>query len=354
MTSTPKRVSGPRVQHEPKQPSDRSALRSLRLMLLLASAVCLWPSTGSRADDPLRQSALNQFGILEAVPAERLSQPAVLLGQALFWDTRLSSNGQTACASCHLVEDWGADRRPLSVDARGKNTSRNSQTVFNAVLQPSLRWSGDRKSGAHQAERSLTGSMGFSAADDVVPVLKQFGYLDRFRLAFPKESDPVSPANYGLAVQAYEATLLTPAPWDQYLAGADNALDAQQKSGLKLFLSVGCADCHKGTLLGGESFEKFGLLKEYWLATRSEKQDVGRFEATKVEADRYKFRVSMLRNIGQTAPYFHDGSVKSLDDAVNIMASVQLGIDLSEADTAAIVAFLNSLTGEVPRNYQQP
>lgn len=129
---------------------------------------------------------------------------------------------------------------------------------------------------------------------------------------------------------------------------------AKQKNGLKLFLSIGCADCHKGKLLGGKSFEKFGVVKDYWLATKSENKDVGRFEATKDEADRYKFRVSMLRNIGKTAPYFHDGSVKTLDEAVKIMGSVQLGMDLSDDDTAAIVAFLNMLTGDVPKNYRAP
>ncbi|MBI1346266.1 c-type cytochrome [bacterium] len=331
-----------------------SIKRSLRLAMLLALASCLWLSTPVSAEDPLRQDALKQFGILEAVREEKLSEPAVLLGQSLFWDQRLSGNGKIACASCHRVEDWGADHKRFSVDARGKDTSRNSQTIFNAVLQPTLRWTGDRKSGAHQAERSLTGSMGFSAAEDVVPLLKKHGYTDGFLRAFPQESDPVSPANYALAVQAYEATLLTPAPIDLYLAGADDALDVKQKDGLKLFLSMGCAGCHKGKLLGGGSFEKFGVVKDYWLATKSENKDVGRFETTKDEADRYKFRVSMLRNIGKTAPYFHDGSVKTLDEAVRIMSSVQLGADLNDDDAAAIVAFLNALTGDVPKNYKKP
>jgi cytochrome c peroxidase len=308
-----------------------------------------------RADDPLRQDAVKRFGILQPVLAERVSAPDVRLGQSLFWDQRLSGNGKTACASCHLTQNWGADHRRFSLDSRGKNTTRNSQTIFNAVLQPSLRWTGDRKSGAHQAERSLTGSMGFSAAEDVTPLLKKFGYSDAFKLAFAMDGgDPVTPENYGLALQAYEATLLTPAPFDRYLGGDDDALDVTQKQGLKLFLSMGCADCHKGKLLGGESFEKFGVVKDYWLATKSENKDVGRFETTKDEADRYQFRVSMLRNIGKTAPYFHDGSVKSLDEAVKIMAAIQLGIDLGDDDTAAIVAFLNSLTGDVPKNYRAP
>ncbi|MBL8818431.1 MAG: hypothetical protein JNL58_20560 [Planctomyces sp.] len=307
-----------------------------------------------RAEDLQRQDALKRFEVLEAISPEKLSQPKVLLGQSLFWDQRVSGDGKTACVSCHLPEDWGADRRPFSLDARGKNTSRNSQTVFNAVLQPTLRWTGDRKSAAHQAERSLTGSMGFTAAEDVVPVLKKFGYAEAFRQAFPEVSEPVTPANYAAALEAYEETLITPAAFDRYLSGDDKALDATEKRGLSLFISTGCADCHNGKLLGGDSIEKFGVAKDYWLATKSDKHDVGRFEVTKDEADRYKFRVSMLRNISKTGPYFHDGSVTTLEEAVRVMADVQLGTELTTDDTAAIGSFLNSLTGEVPSNYRQP
>ncbi len=307
-----------------------------------------------RAEDLQRQDALKRFEVLEAISPEKLSQPKVLLGQSLFWDQRVSGDGKTACVSCHLPEDWGADRRPFSLDARGKNTSRNSQTVFNAVLQPTLRWTGDRKSAAHQAERSLTGSMGFTAAEDVVPVLKKFGYAEAFRQAFPEVSEPVTPANYAAALEAYEETLITPAAFDRYLSGDDKALDATEKRGLSLFISTGCADCHNGKLLGGDSIEKFGVAKDYWLATKSDKHDVGRFEVTKDEADRYKFRVSMLRNISKTGPYFHDGSVTTLEEAVRVMADVQLGTELTTDDTAAIAKFLNSLTGEVPPNYRKP
>lgn len=307
-----------------------------------------------RAEDLQRQDALKRFEVLEAISPEKLSQPKVLLGQSLFWDQRVSGDGKTACVSCHLPEDWGADRRPSSLDARGKNTSRNSQTVFNAVLQPTLRWTGDRKSAAHQAERSLTGSMGFTAAEDVVPVLKKFGYAEAFRQAFPEVSEPVTPANYAAALEAYEETLITPAAFDRYLSGDDKALDATEKRGLSLFISTGCADCHNGKLLGGDSIEKFGVAKDYWLATKSDKHDVGRFEVTKDEADRYKFRVSMLRNISKTGPYFHDGSVTTLEEAVRVMADVQLGTELTTDDTAAIAKFLNSLTGEVPPNYRKP
>lgn len=305
-------------------------------------------------DDKLRAAAKRTFGALAPVPEAALTQPDVTLGQALFWDPQLSADGKTACASCHQASDWGADRRRFSPDARGKNTARHSQTVFNAMLQPGLRWVSDRKSGAHQAEKSLTGSMGLAAAEDIVPLLKKGGYEPAFKAAFPKESTPVSPTNYAKAIEAYEATLVTPAPFDRFLNGDDQALTQTQKTGLQLFLSVGCADCHNGTVLGGRALKKFGVAKDYWTATKSDKPDAGLFEATKIDADKYKFRVAMLRNIAKTAPYFHDGAVADLEEAVQVMADVQLGHRLKKEDAAAIVAFLESLTGAVPKNYGPP
>lgn len=147
---------------------------------------------------------------------------------------------------------------------------------------------------------------------------------------------------------------MTPAPFDRFLSGENDALTAQQKAGLKVFLDAGCADCHSGPLLGGRGLKQFGLKKDYWLATRSEKQDAGLFETTKVESDRNRFRVSMLRNIAKTGPFFHDGSIADLKEAAQAMAEVQLGSRLPEADAAGIVSFLESLTGAIPANYHAP
>lgn len=325
-----------------------------RKVAAFAALVTLAAARAADEDAALRQVALARFGVIEAASEADLLRPDVRLGRALFWDERLSANGQTACASCHLPEDWGADRRRFSPDARGRNTTRNSQTVFNATLQPTLRWTGDRTSAAHQAERSLTGSMGFESPAAVVPLLKRLGYESDFKGAFPQEAEPVSPGNYGKALQAYEETLITPAPFDRYLAGEEDALSVEQKEGLKLFSQVGCAECHRGPLLGGRGLRKFGVEKEYWTATRSERKDPGLFESTQVESDRYRFRVSMLRNIGRTGPYFHDGSVSDLEEAVQVMADVQLGDRLPGPQARAIVVFLESLTGEVPRHYRKP
>lgn len=278
-------------------------------------------------------------------PTTTAPTPLQILGRALFWDTRLSANGKIACASCHLAKDGGADRRPFSLDARGKNTARNSQTVFNAMLQPTLRWTGDRKDGAHQAERSLTGSMGFAKADDVLPLLQQFGYEPHFKAAFPSEAQALTPAHYAKAIAAYEATLITPAPFDRFLTGETTALTQKQKEGLALFQKVGCVSCHKGALLGGESLALF---------TGADPKDMGIYEATKREEDKYRFRVSMLRNVEKAAPYFHDGSAKTLPEAVGTMAHSQLGVTLTEQEIGQIVAFLKSLTGKTPKHYSKP
>jgi cytochrome c peroxidase len=325
-------------------------MRNLLVVSLAALGVSAFASDS--ADEALRREAAALFGQVKA--STEASSPQAELGRALFWDTRLSSDGKTACASCHPASDWGADRRRFSTDARGALTSRHSPTVFNAMSQPALRWLGDRKNGADQAESSLTGSMGFGSKDIGVAKLAELEYLPKFRTAFPQEAEPLTPANYARAIASYQATLSTPAPFDRFLAGDDAALTESQKAGLRIFVSVGCAGCHNGVNVGGAMMQKFGLMKDYWLETGSDKPDPGRFAITKKEEDRFVFRVPMLRNVAKTAPYFHDGSVADLDRAIRVMATVQLGRTLGEAEVSSIAAFLESLTGNVPSNYAPP
>jgi cytochrome c peroxidase len=309
-------------------------------------------AAGAAADDELRRQASTLFGRIEGTKYQ--ATPETELGRALFWDTRVSLDGKTACASCHPARDWGADARRYSPDARGALTSRHSPTIFNSLSQPALRWLSDRKTGADQAEGSITGSLGFPSKQQALVLLGQLNYLPAFRAAYPEDAEPLSARNYGRAIAAYEATLTTPAPFDRFLAGDDSALSDRQKAGLRAFVANGCGGCHNGSLFGGTMLQRFGVVKDYWLETGSEKVDVGRFAATKREEDRYVFRVPMLRNIAKTAPYFHDGSVDRLDRAVRIMASVQLGRTLDDATASSIVTFLESLTGEIPLHYAPP
>jgi cytochrome c peroxidase len=295
------------------------------------------------------------FGQIKPVERIAIDAPAAQLGRALFWDERLSVSGKVSCATCHMPEDGSSDRRKFSVDARGKNTSRQSQPIYNAMLQTGgLRWTGDRPSGAAQAEGSMTGSMGFENRELALANLAKHYDKLSFTAAFPNEDAPVTLENMAKAIEVYEATLNTPAPFDRYLAGDNNALTAKQKEGMRNFVNVGCAGCHSGSLLGGAMSMKFGVTKDYWLETKSLKPDEGKFTNTKKDEDKFVFRVAMLRNVADTAPYFHDGSVANLDQAVRIMASVQLGRQLNTDETGSIVEFLKALTGSRPQNYAPP
>lgn len=322
--------------------------------LVFLLAACAAPTPPGPPAGPLREQARGLFGTVKPVEPAEVSAPAAVLGRSLFWDTRLSLDGKTACASCHAREDHSADRRKVSITARGEPTTLHSQPMFMAQDQVALRWYGDRRDGAHQAERSISGSMGFAAPEAIGETLRRHGYDTMFRTAFPDLADPLVPGSYARALQAYQKTLRTPARFDAFLQGDDAALTARERTGLQTFINTGCAGCHSGALLGGGSMQKFGLVKDYWLATGSPKPDAGRFNATKQEADRYVFRVAMLRNVAKTAPYFHDGSVDRLEDAVRVMGEVQLGRTLTPQEIGDIVAFLQSLTGELPAHYAPP
>lgn len=321
---------------------------------LSASMVLAQRTPAPTVDEDLRATAASLMGAVSATPEAEISTPQAELGRALFWDMRLSANGQVACASCHFRENWGSDSRPLSTDARNRPTSRQSQTVFHSQDTPGLRWLGDRATGADQAVGSITGSMGFAARNDIIPVLRRHGYEERFRAAFPGQADPVTPANYGAALQVYQTTLRTPAPFDRWLGGEDRAMTEQQQRGLRRFIEVGCVGCHNGPLLGGQMLQRFGVTGNYWEHTGSVQIDSGLMTATRNEDDRFFFRVPLLRNIARTEPYFHDGSVASLRRATEIMGRVQLGQALDAETLDDLVAFQEALTGEIPANFSPP
>lgn len=325
------------------------ALNKFVLVALLATA-----ASGVSADPRLRESAAQFFGtVTEATPAER-NAPQAQLGRALFWDARISGNGQVSCASCHAAESGGSDSRVKSIDARGKPMPRQSQTVFNAMHQPQLRWLGDRPDPAKMAEGLATGPLGFASQADVLAALEKAGYRERFRTAFSGETDPLSMTNYGRAIAAYQRTLNTPSAFDRYLAGDERALTPKQEAGLRRFIDTGCVGCHSGPLLGGMTFQRFGMTRDYATVTGSNPVDPGRYAITSKEEDRNVFRVPMLRNIAQTAPYFHDGSVATLPEAVRVMADLQLGRKMNSTEANEIAAFLESLTGAIPLNFSIP
>ena len=180
--------------------------------------------------------------------------------------------------------------------------------------------------------------------------MRDLGYAAEFAQAFPGIADPIRPESWGQAIGAYERTLLTPAPFDRFLRGTADLSPAARR-GLQTFIDTGCAGCHNGVGIGGASFQKFGVVEEYWKATGSADIDEGRFVVSKNSGDKYVFKVPSLRNVAMTPPYFHDGSVASLRKAIVVMARVQLGRVLSDPQLQDIEAFLGSLTGELPGDF---
>ncbi len=279
-----------------------------------------------------------------------LTPEKIKLGKILFYEKRVSIDGTTSCAKCHPIGYYGTDKLPKSRGNFSKENPRNAPTVLNSAGQITQHWIGDRKDVEDQAKRALLGKGSFGAPsyEWVEQKLKGIkGYKELFKKAFPEDKNPITVDNYAKAIGAWERTLSTPSRFDKFLNGHVSALTKQEKRGLDTFISIGCASCHTGSLVGGTMYQKFGLLEPYWKYTKSKKIDEGRFNVTKKEEDKYVFKVPPLRNVEMTAPYFHDGSVKDLKKAIWIMGKVQLGKDLSKQQVEDIEAFLKSLTGNL-------
>ncbi len=286
---------------------------------------------------------LRRFKPLEVPPRD--TDPAVVarvaLGTRLFFDPRLSSAGDTSCHTCHSFERGGADPRPTSPGPRGGGT-RNAPTVYNAAWHVAQFWDGREPDVEHQAGDPILNpkEMGMRDPAEVTQVLRSIpGYRAEFIAAFGPAS--VDFAHATQAIAAFERTLHTPSRWDAYLRGDRGALTAPELEGLKVFSDVGCIECHTGELVGGSMFQRAGVAQPW-----PNQADQGRFEITHAAADHMVFKVPSLRNVTLTAPYFHDGSVPRLTDAVQMMGKYQLGIELSKNEVAAVVAWLGALAGE--------
>ncbi|TWT61689.1 cytochrome c peroxidase [Rubinisphaera italica] len=293
-------------------------------------------------------------------PTDNPTTPAkVELGKKLFFDPRLSLTGTVSCNSCHNIMEGGDDGRPSSMGVHGRLGRRNAPTVWNSVFQASQFWDGRSPSLEDQAKGPVIASpeMGMPNHDKAIERIAAIpGYQAEFSRVFGDDK-PVTIDNAVKAIAAFERTLVTPnSPYDRYVKGDKYALSDQQIRGMKLFDSIGCTECHSGPAFNGwevgdtePSFEEFPrfatseFLKQFRLDS-----DHGRYEATKREADKHYFKVPTLRNITITAPYFHNGAVESLSDAVRVMAETELDSELSEKDVADIVEFLTSLDGEFP------
>ncbi|WP_457625328.1 cytochrome-c peroxidase [Persephonella sp.] len=315
---------------------------------LLSVAVAATSAVASDAD--LLNKAKNYFKPLpKEIPAPKdnpTTPEKVELGKKLYYDPRLSLSGVISCNTCHNLATYGVDGVETALGHEFKTGGRNSPTVLNAGFHIAQFWDGRAKTLEDQAKGPILAHVEMAMPNPEFVVLKLQtipGYVKEFKKVFGG-SNPITYDNIAKAIAAFERTLVTPSRFDKFLNGDTNALTKKEKEGLKLFIDKGCASCHNGVAVGGEMFAKFGIVKPY------PTPDLGRYKVTKKEEDRYVFKVPSLRNIEMTYPYFHDGSVWDLKEAVRIMGETQLGIKLSHDEIDKIVAFLKSLTGEIPES----
>lgn len=303
--------------------------------LLFAAALTAKP----RTNEPIQAIAAPKRAT--ALEAKRIA-----LGKKLFFEQRLSLSGAISCNSCHNLARGGSDNLPTSIGHKWNLGPINSPTVLNAKYNLAQFWDGRAKDLREQAGGPIANPGEMASTHPVaVEALKSIPeYTAWFNEAYPGSG--VTIANVQDAIASFEETLVTPqSRFDQWLLGNDKALNKQELAGYTFFKEKGCAGCHNGPAVGGGSYQRFGLVKPYDKDTKT----LGRFNVTKLDSDKFVFKVPTLRNIALTYPYFHDGSVWTLEEAVGIMAEHQLGLTLKPDETAALVSFLKTLTGKQPQ-----
>ena len=290
-------------------------------------------------------------------PDNPITDEKVRLGKILYFDNRLSKDQTQSCNTCHNLSTFGVDNEQFSEGDDGTSMGdRNSPTVFNAAFHTTQFWDSRAKDVEEQAGLPILNpvEMNIPSEDFLIKRLASTDlYPPLFAAAFPDESNPLTYDNLKKAIGAFERTLVTPSKFDDYLNGNKGALSLEEKKGLKTFIQVGCLTCHTGSQLGGNMLQKFGVYDNYWSLTGSDPVDEGRFKETGNEIDKYMFKVPTLRNVAMTYPYFHDGSVEKLEDAVKIVAKLNLNKDLTEEEVKSIVIFLNTLTGDIPEEVKK-
>jgi len=321
---------------------------ALSCLLLAFTPVMLF------ADDDVMEKAQKIFKPIPKTPPALNNNPLttakVNLGKMLYFDPRLSASGLISCNTCHNIGTGGVDLQETSVGHGWQKGGRNAPTVFNAIFNIAQFWDGRALDLKEQAKGPPQAAIEMNTTPErLVATLKSMpGYVEAFKETFPQEEDPITFDTTAQAIEAFEATLLTPdARFDTYLQGDSTALVKQEQEGLKLFMKKGCSSCHGGINMGGTGYFPFGVVEKP--TSEITAGDTGRFKVTGVKSDEYVFKSPSLRNIAITPPYFHSGKVWSLREAVAIMGSSQLGISLTQDQTDKIVAFLKTTTGVQPR-----
>jgi cytochrome c peroxidase len=304
----------------------------------------------SAATVAINPRLLRRFrAIAGATSAVSLANPqAVVLGRMLWYEPRLSRGGQLSCNSCHDLATYGVDHRATSLGYNGQRGKRNAPSVYNAAGHFVQFWDGRAADLETQAPLPILNPVEMAAtresAESALRAIPE--YQRRFRGAFPGQVEPLTLENVGKALAAFERGLTTPSRWDGYLAGKRDALTRDEIEGLRVFLNLGCMNCHTGPQVGASMFQVAGFV-EAW----PDQRDQGRFDLTGRPDDRMVFKVPTMKNVALTGPYFHDGSSADLSDAVRLMGRHQLGVELDDKEIGSIVTFLGALTGKLPRAY---
>lgn len=321
--------------------------RRMKKYLVYLTAVVAALHCGPKVDyNEVRNRAKAQIGTLpDKMPGSEKDTPELIaLGKMLYNEKRLSVNDTQSCASCHILDGkkGGVDNTKFSPGAKGTLGGRNAPTTLNAGFHFAQFWDGRAATLSDQAKGPILNpvEMGMPSEKAVVEKISKIEeYKTAFAKAFPGAKNPITYQNIADAIAAFERTLITHDRFDDFLKGDDKALTKEEVLGLQTFLSQGCTTCHTGPLLGGNTYRKMGQARPY-----ENTKDLGRYEVTKKEEDKFLFKVPSLRNVALTEPYFHDGGAATLAEAVAKMAYLQLGKQLSEQEVASIVAFLKTLT----------
>ena len=315
------------------------------------------PAPSEEASPPPEQAKATPMAepILPLPDSVDVNMDKVLLGRSLYHDTALSGDGTVSCATCHMLDHGGAEPRKTSTGIRGQVGPINSPTVLNSSYNFVQFWDGRAEDLQEQAAGPVENPIEMGASWD--SVVKRLSQDDEYAKAFSGVyEDGVTKDNVTDAIAEYEKSLITPSRFDAYLRGDPNAITDAEKAGYATFKEVGCTACHSGILAGGAMFQKLGLLGDYFKdrGTPITEADYGRFNVTQQPEDRHFFKVPTLRNVELTRPYLHDGSTETLEEAVSIMGKYQLGRELTDAQIESIVAFLKTLTGELPAHARPP
>lgn len=328
-------------------------MHRMRFVLGVVAAACLIFSLGcgkaSQTIDPAKLQAFAPLPDVVSPASGDLSAEKVALGRMLYYEPRLSKSQGISCNSCHMLDKYGVDNEPTSDGHKGQKGERNSPSVYNAAGHFVQFWDGRAADVEAQAKGPVTNpvEMAMRSEKDVLAVLNSMpGYVQAFKKAFPEAKDPVTFDNMANAIGSFERKLVTPARWDKFLRGDQAALTPEEKAGFNTFIAAGCQTCHAGAYLGGNLYQKLGVMAPY-----PDQSDMGRYQVTKSEGDKMVFKVPSLRNIEKTGPYFHNGKVSNLDQTVAQMGEYQLGRRLNDAEVKSIVTWLHSLTGEIPAEY---